>query len=145
MNDKKVPQTVIGVLVFKNGKVLLGKRKRGDGAGEYAGPGGRLKFGETLEKCAERKVLEETSMKVKNVKIVALTNALHWKDAHYIDIEAVAEWESGELQVMDGTMVDGWAWYDTNNLPEPLIIGDKNGLEALENGKFYFGTYGKLD
>lgn len=145
MNEKRVPQTVVGVLVFKDGKVLFGKRKRGDGAGEYAGPGGRLKFGETLEECAARKVLEETGMTVKNVRIVALTNALHWKDAHYIDIEAVAEWESGAPKVIDESMVDSWAWYETNNLPEPLIIGDKNGLEALINSKFYFGTYEKLD
>ncbi len=141
MNEKKVPQTVIGVLVFKDGKVLLGKRKRSDGAGEYAGPGGRLRFGEALEECAARKVLEETGMKVKNVKIVALTNALHWKDAHYIDVEAVAEWQSGEPQVKDDTMIDNWEWYDVNDLPQPLIIGDKNGLEAIATGKFYFGNF----
>src|SRR3989344_4934112 len=74
MNDKKVPQAVVGVLVFKDGKILLGKRKRGDGKDEYAGPGGFLKFCETLEECAQLKVKEETNMKVKNVQIVALLN-----------------------------------------------------------------------
>lgn len=140
MNDKKAPQTVIGVLVFKDGKILLGKRKRGDGMNEYAGPGGHLKFGETLEQCAQRKVEEETGMKVKNIKIVSLLNALHWEDVHYIDIEAVAEWDSGEPRLTGNGMMDNWGWYDINNLPEPLIIGDKNGLEAITNNKFYFGT-----
>jgi len=36
--------------------------------------------------------------------------------------------------------MESWGWYDTNNLPSPLIIGDKNGLEALATNKFYFGT-----
>lgn len=140
MNKEKKPEVVVGVLVFKDGKVLLGKRKRGDGAAEYAGPGGHLNFGETLEECAERKVKEETTLSVKNVKIIALTNALNWKGSHYIDIEAVAEWESGEPQVVDPTMMESWDWYGVNTLPTPLIVGDMNGLEALATRKFYFGT-----
>jgi len=140
MSENKIPKTVVGVLVFKDGKVLLGKRKSGDGAEEYAGPGGSLKFGETLEGCVERKVKEETAMSVKNIKIVALTNALHWNNSHYIDIEAIADWESGEPQLTELAMMESWGWYDTNNLPSPLIIGDKNGLEALVTNKFYFGT-----
>lgn len=134
------PEVVVGVLVFKGTKVLLGKRKRGDGAFEYAGPGGRLAFGETLEECAVRKVLEETGLEVKNVRIVSFLNALHWEGAHYIDIEAVAQWETGNPEVFDSKMFDEWNWYDIDDLPEPLIIGDKKGLEALQTGEMYFGT-----
>ncbi len=141
MNEKKLPQVVLGVLVFKGDKVLLGKRKKGDAAGEYAGPGGHLKFSETLEECAVRKVKEETGITVKNVQIIALTNVLQWGNSHYIDIEAVAEWESGDPQVTGSDMFDNWNWYEKEGLPEPLIIGDKNGFEAISTGKFYFGTF----
>ncbi len=140
MNAKEFPRTVVGVLVFKDGKVLLGKRLSGDGAQEYAGPGGKLKFGETFEECAARKVAEETGMQVKNVRVISLLNALHWEGAHYIDIEATADWESGEPVVTEESSMESWEWYETNNLPNPLIIGDKNGLESLATGKFYFGT-----
>ncbi|MEZ4180371.1 MAG: NUDIX domain-containing protein [Candidatus Doudnabacteria bacterium] len=140
MTQQPFPKTVVGVLVFKENKVLLGKRKKGDGSNEYAGPGGSLRFSETFEECAIRKVKEETGIDVKNVKIVALTNALHWPGAHYVDIEAVAEWESGEPKALDSEMIESWQWYDITSLPEPLIIGDKNGLAAIKENRFYFGT-----
>ena len=45
--DKELrPKVGIGVLVFKGGKVLLGKRKNKDGLGDgqYAGTGGHLEL-----------------------------------------------------------------------------------------------------
>ncbi|HOF50487.1 MAG TPA: hypothetical protein PLH22_02295 [Candidatus Colwellbacteria bacterium] len=40
MDDAPKPRVGIGVMIFKNGKVLLGKRKGSHGEGEYAFPGG---------------------------------------------------------------------------------------------------------
>ncbi len=136
--ELKRPEVVIGVLVFKEGKVLLGKRKEGDGVGEYAGPGGRLLFGETLEECAIRKIQEETGMEVTNVRVLSFLNALHFEGSHYLDIELVAEWESGEPHITEKSPCQSWAWYALAALPEPLIPGDRKGLEALRTGQVYF-------
>jgi ADP-ribose pyrophosphatase YjhB (NUDIX family) len=38
MADELVPRVGIGVIVLKDGKVLLGKRKGAHGAGEFASP-----------------------------------------------------------------------------------------------------------
>ena len=45
------PQTRvgIGVIILKDGKVLLGKRKGSHGAGEYAFPGGHLEYMESFD------------------------------------------------------------------------------------------------
>lgn len=137
---EKLPKVVVGVLVRKGDTVLLGKRKKGDGRDEYAGPGGSLQFGETLEECAERKVFEETGLSVTNVQIISFLNALHWKGSHYFDIEAVCDWVAGEPSVKEPDAIESWDWYAIDNLPEPLIIGDKKGLEALQTGTMYFGT-----
>lgn len=51
-----------------------------------------------------------------------------------------ADWVSGEPELKEPHKCDGWAWYDIDNLPEPLIPGDKVYLEALKTGKVYFGT-----
>lgn len=37
-------------------------------------------------------------------------------------------------------MFDSWEWYNLDQLPEPLIIGDATGLEAIKTGQMYFGT-----
>lgn len=135
-----MPQVVVGVLIRKGEKILLGKRMCGDGVGEYAGPGGRLNFGETLEACALRKVAEETGVHVTYIRVISFLNALHWSGAHYIDIEVVCDWVSGEPIITEPDAIESWNWYDLNDLPEPLIIGDQKGLEALHTGQMYFGT-----
>ena len=60
------PQVGVGVLILRDGKVLLGRRKGSHGAGCWSAPGGHLEFGETLEDCAAREVLEETGLKIRN-------------------------------------------------------------------------------
>ena len=45
--------------VFKEGQVLLIRKKRGLGAGKINGPGGRMEHGEAPIDCARREVIEE--------------------------------------------------------------------------------------
>ena len=45
MSDhEQKPRVGIGVMIFKDGKVLLGKRKASHGEGEWASPGGHLDY-----------------------------------------------------------------------------------------------------
>jgi len=140
MQTDNIPRVVVGTLVFKDGKVLLGKRKSNSAIGEYAGPGGYLKFGETLEECAERKILEETGVVVEEVKVLSFLNALHWDGLHLLDIEVSAQWVSGDPEVLNTEMFDSWGWYSLDDLPSPLIVGDEKGLESIVTGERYFGT-----
>jgi len=63
--DKK-PKVGVGIIVIKDNKVLLGKRKNSHGEGSWCFPGGHLEFNESLENCAKREVLEETGIEIKN-------------------------------------------------------------------------------
>lgn len=58
MNEQQRPKTGVGVMILKNGKVLLGKRKGSHGEGEFAFPGGHLEYMEGFADCARREVLE---------------------------------------------------------------------------------------
>ncbi len=49
----------IGVIVYQDNNVLLGKRKNSHGHGQWALPGGHLEFGETPEQCTIREVKQE--------------------------------------------------------------------------------------
>ena len=63
-NRPKVGVSV--VLRFEN-LVLLGKRKGSHGAGTWAFPGGHLEYGESVEDCGKRELLEETNIDLKNL------------------------------------------------------------------------------
>jgi len=54
------PLVGIAVLVMKDGKLLLGRRKGSHGENEYASPGGHLEHMESFAACATREVMEET-------------------------------------------------------------------------------------
>ena len=53
-------QVGLGIIVVKDGKVLLGKRKSAHGKGTWCFPGGHLEFSESWEDCAKRETKEET-------------------------------------------------------------------------------------
>lgn len=130
----------VGILVFKNGKILLGKRKSLLGKGEYAGLGGHLEFGESIEECAKREAMEEAGVKLKNIKFLCLSSLKKYHGKHYIDIGLKAEWAEGEPKNMEPDKCEGYAWYGLDNLPSPLFGAELNYLEALKSGKNFFDS-----
>lgn len=124
-------------MIWKDGKVLMGKRKATHGEGEYAWPGGHLEFNETFEECARRETLEEAGIEIKNVRFLRLVNLRDY-GKHYVDIGIIADWKSGEPQVLEPEKCEGWDWYDPEDLPVPLFKAIPYYLEALRTGKNCF-------
>jgi 8-oxo-dGTP diphosphatase len=56
------------LFVIRNGNMLLIHKKRGLGAGNINGPGGRLEKGETALACAIRETREELGIRALNVR-----------------------------------------------------------------------------
>lgn len=86
--------------VRKNGKYLMLHRHQSKKImpGVWMAPGGKREWNEGLFECARREILEETGLKIKNLKIKACGNA-YLKD---LDLELffnflVADWASGKV------------------------------------------------
>ena len=60
----KFPKLAVDVLVAKDEKILLIKRKHEPFKGKYALPGGFVEYGETVEQAAVRECKEETGIDV---------------------------------------------------------------------------------
>ena len=117
-------------MVFKDGKVLLSRRKSALGRGEYSFPGGHLELMESFADCVRREVAEETGIAVANVRFLRVGNVKRYAPLHYVNIGFVADWESGEPQTLEPEKAEPWAWYDLDELPSPLFEPTEGMIEA---------------
>ena len=138
MDKEQRPRVGIGVLVFKEGKVLLGKRKNSHGTGEYAGTGGHVEYMESFEECAKRETLEEAGIEIENIRFLCLVNVKEYAPKHYVDIGLIADWKSGEPKAMEPEKLESWNWYEIKDVPGPLFGMIPKYLEAYNGGKKYY-------
>lgn len=136
--DFRFPQVGIGVMIFKNGKVLMDIRKGSHGAGEYAFPGGHLEFGESFEQCAKRETKEEVGIEIKNVKFLFLANVKKYGGRHYTHIGLRADWKKGIPKNLEPEKSSDWFWVNPNKSLRPLFEMVRLSFIAYKTGKNYF-------
>ncbi len=143
MPDKKPkvvnvsPAIGVGVLIWKNKKLLLGKRINKDKSYCWQFPGGYLEDNESIVECARREVLEETSLQIKQLRHLGFTDKpFEMNQQQYITLFVSAEYESGEAKVLEPDKCESWQWFCPANLPNPLFLPITLFLEqqsALKN------------
>ncbi|HEU0085956.1 MAG TPA: NUDIX domain-containing protein [Candidatus Paceibacterota bacterium] len=138
--DTPKPRVGVGIMIMKDGKVLLGKRKGSHGAGEYAWPGGHMEYMESFESCAKREIKEETGIEIKNFRFLCVTNLKSYAPKHYADIGFIADWAEGEPKIMEPEKTEGWDWYPIDNLPVPLFATIPNYIEAYKTSRNFFDS-----
>lgn len=138
MTEQQRPKVGIGVLVFKDGKVLLGKRLGNHAPDVYAGPGGHLEYMESFEECAKREAREEAGIEIENIRFLCVSNFMDYAPKHYVDIGVMADWKSGTPTVCEPDRCESWAWYDLDKLPSPLFGAVANYIRVTKTGNNYF-------
>lgn len=101
------------VRITKGDSILLvhARNFRGTFYGLVAG---FLEAGETLEECVHREVMEETGLRIRNLKYFA---SQPWPYPSGVMIGFTAEYESGTIRLQDEELSAG-AFYTRDNLPE---------------------------
>ncbi|MCP3952185.1 MAG: NUDIX domain-containing protein [Desulfobacterales bacterium] len=124
------PLIGIGVIIRRDGKILLGKRRNAHGAGSWCCPGGHLEYGESFAACARREVREETGLEIENIRCGTFTNDLFVEeDKHYVTLFMLADCPRGNPRVREPEKCERWAWFSEKALPRPLFLPLKNLLE----------------
>jgi len=117
------PQVGVAVVVFKQGKILLGKRKKSPGANTWQCPGGFMQVGESVFECARREVEEETGLVIHNLEYGPYTNNRFVNEGiHTVTLYVFAEYLSGEAVVKEKDLAKSWQWFDLTELPQPLFL-----------------------
>lgn len=135
---KKKSLVGVGVVVTKDGKVLLGKRKGAHGLGDWSFAGGHLEFKESVEECAKRELEEETGLKAQSLKLGPWTEDVIENDKHYVTLFVFINNFTGEPKRLEPHKCEGWEWFSWNELPSPLFLPIRSliakvGVENLQN------------
>jgi len=112
----------VGVLVWRDKQLLLGKRMMKDQKSCWQFPGGHLENGESVIECASREVREETGLKVKALRHLGFTDkAFVIGQQQYITLLVSGLYESGEAKTLEPDKCELWQWFDYQQLPAPLF------------------------
>lgn len=135
-----------GVMVLKDGKILLGQRNsdpaKADselhGEGTWTMPGGKMRFHESFEDCCYRETLEETGLEIdkSKIKIISVANDMVF-DAHFITVGFLCEDFTGEVKVMEPDEIIRWDWFPINELPKPLYFPSEKVVKNYLAGLIY--------
>ncbi len=117
----------VGVIIINDGLVLVGKRRNSHGEGCWQFPGGHIDFGETVEAAAAREVLEETGLRVTNLRRGPYTNDVFREEGkHYITLFILADYAGGQVVVKEPDKCEGWQWVEWEKIPRPLFLPMQN-------------------
>ncbi len=105
--------TAVLVNIVKGDEILLIRSRNFKGT--YWGlVAGFVEMGETLEECVRRETLEETGLKIKNIKYEA---SQPWPYPANLMVGFSAEYDLGEIVLQEDELLDA-KWFHRDHLPE---------------------------
>jgi 8-oxo-dGTP diphosphatase len=108
------PILAVSVAVFREGRVLVGRRARPPMAGRFSLPGGVVELGETLIEAAKRELLEEVGVEAEivafNRHVEPILREGGRVRTHFVIASFVGRWRRGEARVSKET--DAVAWIE---------------------------------
>jgi len=133
------PKIGTGAIIFNDkGQLLFGKRTYNPTG--YSVPGGHIEFGETIEDCCKREVLEEAGIIIENLEIVTWGENIYLdKDHHSVSAFVFCTAKKGqEPKNMEPDKCDGWEWFDIDEIPKNLSF---NYDPVLKHGQHLIKAY----
>jgi ADP-ribose pyrophosphatase len=107
------PWVAVGAIVFKDNEILLVQRAQPPSRDIWAIPGGSVEIGESLQKAAEREILEETGVKIRAEEPVFTFDYIEHDDNgrvrfHYVIVDLGAVYISGKPCAGDDASIARW-------------------------------------
>jgi ADP-ribose pyrophosphatase YjhB (NUDIX family)/nicotinamide mononucleotide adenylyltransferase len=130
-----MPMVGVGVILHRDGKFLLGKRKGSHGEGLYSFPGGHIEKDEEITAAAINEVREETGIIIDTdaVEIFTARDEMFPEDnLHYVTVFTIVECpKDQEVENLEPDKCEGWEWYAYKDIPENLMPATRDILEKV--------------
>ncbi|WEU41009.1 MAG: NUDIX hydrolase [Candidatus Odinarchaeum yellowstonii] len=133
------PVIGVGVVIMKDERILLVKRRNEPGKGKWAIPGGVVQVGERLESAAIREIKEETNLKVTLGDVAGVFDYIEYDERgaikfHYIIIDFFANSVEGTPQ--PSSDVEDLTWIDFKEAHRyELTSSTKKLIQKILNSK----------
>lgn len=128
------PVVGVGVVVWKDGAVLLIRRGKPPREGTWSLPGGRQKLGETVREAAIREVGEEAGIEITIGNLLDVVDSLTRDGGdeilyHYTLVDFDADWQAGEARA--GGDAAEILWADPKSLERYDLWSETTRIIAL--------------
>ncbi len=125
---------------LRDGKILLGMKKRGFGSGWWNGFGGKVEPNETIEQAAVREVHEESGITGGNLQKHGVIEFTFAHDPKILEVHVF------KLTDFDGTPIESDEmeprWFEISEIPyDDMWSDDKYWLPLLLEGKMFRGSF----
>ncbi|MFQ6078254.1 MAG: NUDIX hydrolase [Thermodesulfobacteriota bacterium] len=107
------PIVGVGAIIIKGEEVLLARRGKEPGYGQWSIPGGAVDLGERLEEAVIREVCEEVNLTIRVGEVVEILDRI-FRDAdgkiqyHYVLVDFLCEYLSGEEKPSSDALEVQW-------------------------------------
>ncbi|MBW9115009.1 NUDIX domain-containing protein [Rhizobium cauense] len=127
------PGLGVGLVILRDGKILLYKRMRAPEAGHWSIVGGKVDHMEPAEQAARREAEEETGLSIGRVNLLGTTELISDADAqHWISLLYIASEFEGEPKLTEPNKLSDFGWFNRSDLPHPLSEFAAAAMERLK-------------
>jgi 8-oxo-dGTP diphosphatase len=122
-----------GLVIMRDGKVLLCKRIKAPEAGHWSIPGGKVDHLEPSETAARREAEEETGLTIGSVQFLCVSEQIIQADRqHWLSLIFVTEDITGEATLTEPDKLSDIGWFALDALPAPLSVFAQDAFRHIE-------------
>ncbi|MEH3127953.1 NUDIX domain-containing protein [Agrobacterium cavarae] len=126
------PGVGCGLVIRRDGRVLLYKRVKSPEAGHWSIVGGKVDHMEHALEAARREAEEESGLTIGDVRFLCISEQIIATDRqHWLSLIYLTDDVTGTAQLTEPDKLSDMGWFDVDNLPSPLSVFARDAFRHL--------------
>ena len=126
------PGVGCGLVIRRDGKVLLYKRVKSPEAGHWSIVGGKVDHMEQALEAARREAEEESGLTIGDVRFLCISEQIIAADRqHWLSLIYVTDDVTGTAQLTEPDKLSDMGWFDVDDLPSPLSVFARDAFRHI--------------
>lgn len=120
---------VVAAIIKKENQIMIAQRIKGEFAGQWEFPGGKIEVGETAQEALKREIMEEMELEI-NVEDFLITAEYDYSTFHLSMDCFICSLESNDIHLHDHIAIQ-WIDLDTDIKNINWVPADVQVIEAV--------------